>query len=251
MSDDLVSLRLLAVCAAAQDRELLRQGAILVSVPIDVIEAESAVAAAEYLHGGDIDLMLLDTTLPEAMKVSLIATAKTLAKPPFIILLAGVGGTVTAGADAVVAKPRDSDEAQKLAQRCIRVRVPSRVLIVDDSSTMRTIVRKILAASKFPLEVVEVGEGTAALGLVQRGGIDVVFLDYNMPGLDGLTTLKEIKRMQPELEVVIISSTDDTALAAKAREAGAAAFLRKPFYPSDIDAVLRAYYGLAPLKAGR
>ena len=43
--------------------------------------------------------------------------------------------------DAVVAKPRDSEEAQRLAERCIRVRVASRVLIVDDSLTMRTIVR--------------------------------------------------------------------------------------------------------------
>lgn len=248
MTDDLVSLRLLAVCAAVQDRELLRQGTTLVSIPIEVVEASSASSAAECLRDGDIDLVLLDTTLPDAEKASVIEGAKRLAKPPFVILLAAVGGTMMAGADAVVAKPRDSGEAQKLAERCVRVCVPSRVLIVDDSSTMRTIVRKILAASKFPLEVVEVGEGTAALGLVQRGGIDVVFLDYNMPGLDGLSTLKELKRMQPELEVVIISSTDDKELAAKAREAGAAAFLRKPFYPSDIDAVLRAYYGLAPLK---
>lgn len=248
MSDDLVSLRLLAVSAAAQDRDLLREGAILVSVPIDVLEAATADRAAECLRDGDIDLMLLDATLPDVEKVSLIKSARTLAKPPFIILLAGAGGTMTAGADAVVAKPRDSDEAQKLAQRCIRVRVASRVLIVDDSSTMRTIIRKILSASRFPLEIVEVGEGASALAMVHKGGVDVVFLDYNMPGLDGLTTLKEIKRMQPELEVVLISSTDDKAVAARALEAGAAAFLRKPFYPSDIDAVLRAYYGLAPLK---
>ncbi len=248
MSDDLVSLRLLAVSAAAEDRDLLREGAILVSVPIDVLEAATADRAVECLRDGDIDLMLLDATLPDVEKVSLIKSARTLAKPPFIILLAGVGGTMTAGADAVVAKPRDSDEAQKLAQRCIRVRIASRVLIVDDSSTMRTIVRKILSASRFPLEIVDVGEGAAALDMVRDGGVDVVFLDYNMPGLDGLTTLKELKRMQPELEVVLISSTDDKAVAARALEAGAAAFLRKPFYPSDIDAVLRAYYGLAPVK---
>ena len=83
--------------------------------------------------------------------------------------------------------------------------------------------------------------------MVRNGGVDVVFLDYNMPGLDGLATLKELKRMHPALEVVLISSTDDKVVAERAVEIGAAAFLRKPFYPADIDAVLRAYYGLAPL----
>jgi CheY-like chemotaxis protein len=247
MRDDLVSLRLLAVSAAAQDREILRQGSNLVSVPVDVVEAANASQAVDCLRKGDVDLILLDSSLPDAEKTSVIEVAHALAKPPFVILMVGVGGTMIKGADAVVAKPRNSDEAQKLVERSMRVRVPSRVLIVDDSSTMRTIVRKILAASKFPLEIVEASEGTAALEMVRNGGVDVVFLDYNMPGLDGLATLKELKRMHPALEVVLISSTDDKVIAERAVEVGAAAFLRKPFYPADIDAVLRAYYGLAPL----
>jgi CheY-like chemotaxis protein len=247
MRDDLVSLRLLAVSAAAQDREVLRQGAGLVSVPVDVVEAANGSKSVEVLRNSDVDLILLDSALPDADKISVIEISRALAKPPFIILLVGVGGTIIKGADAVVAKPRNSDEAQNLVQRCMRVRVASRVLIVDDSSTMRSIVRKILTASNFPLDIVEVNEGTAALEMVRNGAIDVVFLDYNMPGLDGLATLKELKRMQPQLEVVLISSTDDKAVAERAVEEGAAAFLRKPFYPADIDGVLRAYYGLAPL----
>ncbi len=247
MKDDLLSLRLLVVCGGEQDRDVLRQGVNLASVPIDVIEAANADKATEGLRG-EVDLVLLDSTLPDAEQASVIAHARALEKPPFIILLAGVGGTMTKGADAVVAKPRDTGEAQKLAQRCIKARVASRVLIVDESSTMRTIVRKILAASHFPLEIVEVSEGAAALEMVRNGGVDIVLLDYNMPGLDGLSTLRELKLMQPELQVVLISSSDDKAMQARALESGAAAFLRKPFYPSDIDGVLRAYYGLAPLK---
>src|SRR6188508_1267142 len=150
MRDDLVSLRLLAVSAAAQDREILRQGSNLVSVPVDVVEAVTASQAVDCLRKGDVDLILLDSSLPDAEKTSVIEVAHALAKPPFVILMVGVGGTMIKGADAVVAKPRNSDVAQTLVERSMRVRVPSRVLIVDDSSTMRTIVRKILAASKFP-----------------------------------------------------------------------------------------------------
>jgi CheY-like chemotaxis protein len=71
-----------------------------------------------------------------------------------------------------------------------------------------------------------------------------VFLDYNMPGLNGLETLSEIKRLHPLVQVVLMTSVEDDAIARRARTAGAAAFLRKPFYPADIDAVLHGIYGL-------
>ena len=67
-----------------------------------------------------------------------------------------------------------------------------------------------------------------------------------MPGLDGFEMLVEIKRQHPRLGVMLMTSAQDEALAARARAAGAAAFLKKPFYPADIDAVLLAFYGLRP-----
>lgn len=250
MRDDLVSLKVLVVTHTAQDRDLLREGAVLVSVPIDLVEAGNVEHAAEALRRSDIDLVLLDGGFPDADKETLVRCARTAAKPPFVVLLAGAGSTMVDGVDAVMAKPRDNNEALQLAERCARVRVPSRVLVVDDSSTMRSIVRKILLACRFPLNIIEAGEGNAALEMACGGSVDVVFLDYNMPGLDGLATLRELKRAKPELVIVLMTSTEDRALAARALEAGAAAFLRKPFYPSDVDAVLRAAYGLAPLKTG-
>ena len=70
-----------------------------------------------------------------------------------------------------------------------------------------------------------------------------MFLDYNMPGLNGMM-LSEIKRQYPRTGVVIMTSTQDEAVAERARIAGAAAFLKKPFYAADIDAVLNSVYGL-------
>jgi CheY-like chemotaxis protein len=71
-----------------------------------------------------------------------------------------------------------------------------------------------------------------------------VFLDYNMPGLNGVETLSEIKRQYPRVKVVIMTSTQDETVAERARAAGAAAFLRKPFYPADVEAVLYSIHGL-------
>jgi CheY-like chemotaxis protein len=109
---------------------------------------------------------------------------------------------------------------------------------------MRGIVRKILTASRFQLEISEAEEGFDALKQVRSGRFDLVILDYNLPGLNGIETLSEIKREFPRIEVVMITSTLDKEVAKKARAIGAAAFLRKPFYPSDLDAVLHRVFGL-------
>ena len=56
--------------------------------------------------------------------------------------------------------------------------------------------------------------------------------------------MSEIKREKPNVAVVMMTSTFDNALAERARAAGALAFLKKPFYPDDIDKVLERFYGL-------
>src|SRR4051794_552363 len=75
---------------------------------------------------------------------------------------------------------------------------------------------------------------------IETRPFDLVFLDYNMPGLDGIETLAEIKRLNPRTTVVIMTLMADAKLAERAYELGAAAFLKKPFYPSDINATLKS-----------
>jgi CheY-like chemotaxis protein len=249
MSGDLVSLRILAVASAA-DRDLLRQGASVVAIPVDVLEADNVNAASRALARGDIDVIFLDAALPVAERTAVFAAARSLKPPsPFVITLTvnkeeaaalATGG----GTDGAVIKPRKPEEAKALIERAIHARLPKRVLVVDDSGTMRSIVRKILSASRFQLEVAEAKEGIEAIKQSSSGRFDLVIVDYNMPGLNGIETLTEIKRQFPRLIVVMMTSTPDEAIAERARAAGAAAFLKKPFYPTDIDAVFHSVFGL-------
>jgi CheY-like chemotaxis protein len=124
------------------------------------------------------------------------------------------------------------------------------VLVVDDSSTMRSIVRKILTATRFPLEVTEVAQGVEAIELARTAAFDIVFLDYNMPGFSGLETMAEFRREKRRVTFVLMTSTQDDALADRARAQGAA-FLKKPFFPADIEAVLCDFYGLRALNPQR
>jgi CheY-like chemotaxis protein len=248
MTDELLSLRVILATKLDEDGDLFRQAAASMRVPIELESADGAAAALACIAAGS-DLVYLDNSFPPAEMVQIVAAARTAPARPFTILLGAPNGeTPPFVTDALAAKPDDLAQARRLIERSIRVRLPSRALIVDDSPTMRSIVRKLLSATRFPLEVSEADEGFAALKRV--GQADLVFLDYNMPGLSGIETLAEFKREKRRVDVVIMTSASDEALPDRAREYGAA-FLKKPFYPADIEAVLCRYYGLRALSPRR
>ena len=248
MSGDLISFRMLYVAAKEPgqklwkpDHDLWRQGAAMASVPIEFY-AHDAPAAAQALTKGGIDICVMDAGLPHEEKAVVVKAAQSAQPVPFTIEAASQGASGNDG--LALPRPFDADAARKLVDACVRAKIPNRVLIVDDSSTMRGIVRKILIASRFSLDVHEASEGKAAIDLLRTGNFGMVFLDYNMPGLNGFETLAMIRRDYPAMAVVMITSAVDNAVADRAHSAGATAFLKKPFYPGDIDEILARHYGL-------
>jgi CheY-like chemotaxis protein len=248
MSNDLVSLRILLLSCPLKDRELLRQGAAVSTVPVDVLEARSVAAAKAMIVAHEFDVVFADAGLTAADRAAFLTAARSARVQPFVFIVAGskeeAQGFSDSGADGAIVKPPTVEAARFLIEGCTRLRLPHRVLVVDDSRTMRSIVRKILIASRFRLNIAEAQEGIEALRHIASGKFELVFLDYNMPGLNGVETLSEIKRQYPNLRVVIMTSITDEVVADKARAAGAAAFLKKPFYPADIDAILHRIFGL-------
>jgi DNA-binding NtrC family response regulator len=248
MSGDLVSLRLLVLSKSMSDRDLLRQGAGAAAVPVDMLECDGAVTARAMLAVNEVDVAFIDADVTTADRSAFIADAKAAKVQPFVFIAVArhgeAQGFAGSGADGAVVKPTSGDEAKQLIERCLRLRLPHKVLVVDDSLTMRSIVRKILVASRFRLDIADAQEGIEALKQIASGKFELVFLDYNMPGLNGVETLSEIKRQYPNISVVIMTSATDEVVADKARAAGAAAFLKKPFYPTDIDAILHRLFGL-------
>jgi CheY-like chemotaxis protein len=252
MSGDIVSVRILSVCASESDGELLRQGATLAAIQVYFTHVVTAAAARAALAEGNFDIALLDSAMRERDMKEVFTAIRSARIPPSVVLvapsseaaadLAAAGGV----ADAIAVKPAKLPDAKALIESCTRLKVPTRVLVVDDSSTMRSIVRKILGGCRFPLDISEADDGIDALKQIKFGKFDFVLLDYHMPGLNGFEMLSQLRRQHPRMQVVMMTSAPDEALAARAREAGAAGFLKKPFYPSDIDAILYAFHRLRP-----
>lgn len=117
------------------------------------------------------------------------------------------------------------------------------VLLVDDQELIRAGLRVILDAQAEIEVVAEAGEGITAIDILGRGvAIDVVLMDLNMPGIDGVETTRRIRAQQgstsPRILVLTTFDQDENVLAAL--RAGADGFLSKGASPAEIaDAILR------------
>lgn len=100
------------------------------------------------------------------------------------------------------------------------------VLIVDDEQEFRTMTMKRLVKRKIHCDGAENGE--QALERIKKGDIDVVLLDVKMPGMDGIETLQEIKRMRPLTEVVMLTGHASVESGIDGMKLGAFDYLMKP-----------------------
>ena len=107
------------------------------------------------------------------------------------------------------------------------------VLIVDDAAFMRMMLKDIL--SKNGYEVLgEAENGKVAVSMYEELKPDVVTMDITMPEMDGITAVKEIKKMSPDAKVVMVSAMGQQAMVIEAIQAGAADFIVKPFQPDRV-----------------
>ena len=110
-------------------------------------------------------------------------------------------------------------------------------LIVDDSSAIRKILQRALRQAISPVgEIYEASDGIEALSVLESQQISFVLSDINMPNMDGLQLLSEIKSRPQfkDLPVIMITTEGSQARVLEAIKLGAAGYVRKPFTPEQI-----------------
>ncbi len=112
-----------------------------------------------------------------------------------------------------------------------------KILIVDDSAVMRKIIERALRQAGLDLgEVLEAANGAEALLEAQKGSLDIILTDINMPVMDGLEFLKALPTIAAAkgVPVIMITTEGSEARVVEALSAGAKGYLRKPFTPEQV-----------------
>jgi excisionase family DNA binding protein len=102
-----------------------------------------------------------------------------------------------------------------------------RVLVVDDEASIRDLLSKTLALAEYDVDTAP--DGTAALDRLRVVNYDLLIADLKMPGMDGLTLIRQAKRMKADLPVIIITGFSTESSAIEAVNLGVAGYLTKPF----------------------
>ena len=125
--------------------------------------------------------------------------------------------------------------------------MPFNILIVDDSSPMRAVIKKVIKAPGFDIgEFHEAGSGKEALQVLDDQWLDVVLSDYNMPEMNGLEMLQKMKQneMMKDIPVIMVTTEGSSERVEEFMQTGASAYIKKPFTPEQIRTQLQQLLGV-------
>ncbi len=117
------------------------------------------------------------------------------------------------------------------------------ILAVDDSTSMRQMVSFTLKGAGY--DVVEAGDGNEALSIAQGNSVDLVVTDVNMPRMDGITLIKELRAL-PDYEftpILMLTTESNVAKKQEGKDAGATGWIVKPFDPDQLILTVKTVLG--------
>ncbi|MDQ7037868.1 MAG: response regulator [Aquificota bacterium] len=112
-----------------------------------------------------------------------------------------------------------------------------RALAVDDSATMRNLVKMALESVGFQVDTAE--NGQVALDLTRKNSYDLIITDINMPVMNGLEFLREFRAVNRTTPVLVLTTETETAKKEEAKRLGATGWIVKPFKPEDLVKVVK------------
>jgi two-component system chemotaxis response regulator CheY len=117
------------------------------------------------------------------------------------------------------------------------------ILSVDDSASIRQMVKLTLSGAGY--EVVQAGDGAEGLAKAQSSQVDLVVTDLNMPVMNGLGLIRELRKLPnyKGVPIIFLTTESDAAMKAEAKAAGATGWITKPFQQEQLVAVVKKVLG--------
>jgi two-component system, chemotaxis family, chemotaxis protein CheY len=117
------------------------------------------------------------------------------------------------------------------------------VLTVDDSPSIRQMVRVVLTPAGY--NVLEAGDGNEGLAVAKSKQVNMIVTDLNMPGMDGLTFIREIRKLSAYsgTPIIFLTTESDASVKQEAKAAGATGWITKPFKQEQLIAAVKKLLG--------
>lgn len=222
------------------DEEGLRQSlaANLELEGYEVVEASGGLQAIELVRKGDFDLVITDMRMPGLDGLDTFRALRKLRPAIAVVIMTAfslemlIEGALSEGVYTVVTKPFD---IEKILALVARVMAGGLILVIDDDHEQAT--SMVQSLRDVGLRAEAVYDGASAVRFVREEGVDVCVLDLIMPGMDGVATCEEIRRLDGSIAVIAVSGHSVPGMMHRLMSLGGYACLRKPF---DMRELVRA-----------
>ncbi len=212
--------------------------AILDEEGYNVVVAEDGYKGIEAAKKTKFKIAFVDLKMPGINGVETFKKIKKISPNTIIFFMTAffaedlLKEAVKLGAQAILYKPLDIDLILKVIKEDL---TKTNILVVDDEFATRETLKGVLEDRGYKVTVAE--DGHAAIEMAKKTHFDIMFIDVVMPGIDGLQTLEEIKKVDPKTKVIIMTCHDIENLIEKAISRGASTCIPKPI--DDMDELLQ------------
>lgn len=236
---DLAKKKILVVDDEIGVRDVLY--GLLTNKGYEVTSVENGKRALEMLKNMRPDLIILDYRMSQMNGLETLRKIRGFDQEVRVIMLTAFGTPATEkealmlGVDAFLAKDISIIAFVKKLEEIINrltmppkpVTLPTKIMVVDDDPSVCEMLKEFLSQQGY--EVLTVTSGETALEKLSIWNPTIILLDIKMPGMDGLLCLQKIKKLKPDVGVIIITGSESMETARQSINLGAYEFIMKPF----------------------
>jgi DNA-binding NarL/FixJ family response regulator len=243
--------RVLVADNSASMRKSLAAAIKRYDTSIKIFEAVTGREALDVLVSRTPHIAFINLQLPEITGAEAIAWAGRKNIRPLTILMTNqvlpkwVEVSTELGAYEFWRKRFDPAHVMELLRAYRLMRTPMKLLLVDESPTAHEIIARMMANSRFTLEVDHSDSGTHALALMREAPYDLALIDATISGgMSGLEIACQARIASPSMKIIMMASDKARGVMQAARQFGLRSFLSKPFYARDLDFALHTEFEL-------
>ncbi|MDD4875672.1 MAG: response regulator [Dehalococcoidales bacterium] len=218
----------------------LTLGGILEDNGYNVITAENGYQAIEAVKETHFEAIFMDIKMPGISGVQAFREIKKIDPKAAVIMMTAysvedlIKEAIEEGAYALICKPFDIDKIIKLIEELLSGKIL--ILVVDDQFGDRETLKGLLEDHGYRLATAR--DGIETIEMVKSKHYDIIFLDVRLPGMSGVETFEQVKNIDPQVTVIMMTGYTEEEHVKKAIQEGAYACIYKPFDVENIIALI-------------